>query len=295
MVKDPIYGQIKTYKVVDEVVNTYLYRPLGWPIAKSLEKTPVTANQLTFVGLLFGVASGIFYFFGGSLYYFLGALFLFIASVLDCADGPLARLKNIQSEFGRTLDGIADYSVGASVFFGISLSLFRELEQKSWTFWAIAFAFLLLIIIQNVQWDYCKLQFINIMEKGVFEPVINFKDFCQNHTELKYNERKTIGKIIISIYYIYNRGVEKILLPTIPYRGKEVKHFNDEEKRQYYKRYHLIMRLWTWNAGKTKIVFIVLCTAFNQPVIMIYGLLLGFNILWLVTLIMHNINFFRAE
>ena len=295
LIKDPIYGREKIFKVADEVVNTYIFRPIGWPVAKSLEKTPVTPNQLTFVGLLFGIASGISYFQGGGLYYFLGALFLFIASVLDCADGPLARIKNMQSEFGKILEGMADYTVGISAFLGISLSLFREVEHKSWTFWAIAITFLILILIQNIHWDYCKIQFMSIMKNGIFEPAISFEDFCQKHAGLKYDERKIIGKISIFFYYLCIHGAEKVLSPTIPYRGKEAKYFNNREKKQYYKRYNLIMRLWAWNAAKTKIAFIVLCTAINQPVIMINGLLWGFNILWLITLITHKINFFRGK
>lgn len=61
MIKDLIYGKNNLFAVTDEAVNTYIFRPLGWPIAKFLEKTPITPNQVTFIGLIFGILSGVFY------------------------------------------------------------------------------------------------------------------------------------------------------------------------------------------------------------------------------------------
>lgn len=294
MIKDPIYGKDNLFAVADEAVNTYIFRPLGWPIAKFLKNSPISANQLTFIGLIFGILSGVFYYYGGNLNYFFGALFLFIASLIDCTDGPLARLKNMQSEFGKILEGIVDYLVGLSVFIGLSISLYRESNYSKGTLFVIVIVFIL-IIIQNIGWDYSRMQFMNIMEKGIFEPVTSFSDFCQKHTELRYKERGIIAKISILGYYIYNLAVERVLSPTFPYKKREVKYFNEDERKLYYKRFRMIMRLWTWNAAKTKIVFIVLCTIFYQKNILIFGLLLGFNLLWIMTFIAHKINFYKKS
>ena len=294
MIKDPIYGKNNLFAVADEAVNTYMFRPLGWPIAKFLKKTPISANQLTFVGLIFGILSGVFYYYGGNSNYFFGALFLFIASLIDCTDGPLARLKNMQSEFGKILEGTVDYLVGIFVFIGLSISLYRESNYSKGTLFVIVIVFIM-IVVQNIGWDYSKMQFMNIMEKGIFEPVTSFSDFFQKHTELRYKERGVIAKIGILGYYIYNLAIERFLSPTFPYKKREVKYFSEDERKQYYKRFRFIMRLWTWNAAKTKIVFIVLCTAFYQKKIMIFGLLLVFNLLWIMTFIAHKINFYKKS
>jgi hypothetical protein len=144
-------------------------------------------------------------------------------------------------------------------------------------------------------WDYSKMQFMNIMEKGIFEPVTSFSDFCQKRAELRYKERGIIVKISILVYYIYNLAIERFLSPTFPYKKKEVKYFNEDERKQYCKRFRLIMRLWTWNAAKTKIFFIILCTIFYQKKILIFGLLLGFNLLWIMTFIAHKTNFYKKS
>lgn len=291
MIKDPIYGKNNLFAVADETVNTYIFRPLGWPIAKFLKKTPITPNQVSFIGLIFGVLSGVLYYYGGHLNYFFGALLLFIASVLDCTDGSLARLKNMQSEFGKLLEGIVDYLVGFSVFIGLSISIYRQSNHNKGTLWALVIIFFQ-IYIQNIGWDYCKMQFMSIMEKGIFEPVTNFKEFYRKHSELKYKERRIIAKISIFSYYIYNLAVERLLSPTFSSKGKEVKQFNEDERKQYLKRFRLIMRLWTWNAAKTKIAFIILCTIIYQQKILIFGLLSGFNLLWIITLITHKRNYY---
>jgi len=200
----------------------------------------------------------------------------------------------MQSEFGKILEGTVDYLVGIFVFIGLSISLYRESNYSKGTLFVIVIVFIM-IVVQNIGWDYSKMQFMNIMEKGIFEPVTSFSDFFQKHTELRYKERGVIAKIGILGYYIYNLAIERFLSPTFPYKKREVKYFSEDERKQYYKRFRLIMRLWTWNAAKTKIVFIVLCTAFYQKKIMIFGLLLVFNLLWIMTFIAHKINFYKKS
>lgn len=200
----------------------------------------------------------------------------------------------MQSEFGKLLEGIVDYLVGFSVFIGLLISIYRQSNYSKGTLWVIVIIFLL-IYIQNIGWDHCRTQFMSIMEKGIFEPVTSFKEFCRKHTELKYKERGIIAKISIFGYYIYNLAEERLLSLTFPYKGKEVKHFNEDERKQYLKRFRLIMRLWTWNAAKTKIAFIILCTIIYQQKILIFGLLLGFNLLWITTLITHKINYYMKS
>ena len=43
-----------------------------------------------------------------------GGALLWISAIMDGADGILARAKNMQSAFGRALDGTADMVVGLS-------------------------------------------------------------------------------------------------------------------------------------------------------------------------------------
>ncbi len=93
---------------VEEPIDTWLQRPLGYLIARTLLPTPMTANQLTVASIPVGLAGGAFMIAQASHHMAIAAGFLFLSGVLDCADGQLARMRRAQSELGRTLDGIVD-------------------------------------------------------------------------------------------------------------------------------------------------------------------------------------------
>ena len=65
----------------------------------------LTPNQITFVAILCRLITALMFFKG---YFILGALFYYFAYVLDCVDGPVARLTNQTSVLGRYLDHISD-------------------------------------------------------------------------------------------------------------------------------------------------------------------------------------------
>ena len=65
----------------------------------------ITPNQVTFSAFALRISSAILFF---NQYYGFGAFFFYLAYVLDCVDGPLARLTGQTSEAGRYLDHVSD-------------------------------------------------------------------------------------------------------------------------------------------------------------------------------------------
>lgn len=85
------------------------------PLARSL---PVSANVLTAVGLLFGLAAAVCCCFGWWKY----ALGLWAANrFFDGLDGEVARARGTQSDLGGYLDILADLMVYASIPLGIAV------------------------------------------------------------------------------------------------------------------------------------------------------------------------------
>lgn len=291
MIPDPLYDSNKYYVTADEPVCTYFYRPVAWPLVRLLIKTPLTPNQVTLIGLVVGMIAGVFYYYGGHLNYVLGAFFFFLASVIDCVDGPLARLRKSESEFGKFFEGIADFLVGGSVILGFSLNIHNQ--GKTGNALILCIAIMASIIINNMGWDYTRTQFFSIMKKGIYIPVNSFKYFCQTHVELKYQEKNGLSKIGIYIFYLYNLAEHLFFSPTDPNTGNEIKHYTEEEKKEYFKSYSSIMRLWGWNGGKIRFTFFILCSLFYRIDLILVGLLVGFNVLWLMTLMIHKIHFYR--
>lgn len=80
-------------------------RPIASYFVKKLITSKVTAIHLT---CLFGVTGLLaFYFILNGLYYWAG-IFLILKSIIDAADGELARLKMTPSYVGRYLDSVFD-------------------------------------------------------------------------------------------------------------------------------------------------------------------------------------------
>jgi phosphatidylglycerophosphate synthase len=74
-------------------------------IAKQLKETKVTAIHVT---MLFGVSGMMAIYCMVTEYYWAAGFFLILKSILDAADGQLARIKNQPSYTGRYLDSIFD-------------------------------------------------------------------------------------------------------------------------------------------------------------------------------------------
>ncbi|MDP5106499.1 MAG: CDP-alcohol phosphatidyltransferase family protein [Polaribacter sp.] len=89
-------------------------RPVARIIANSLKTTKYTPVDVTISFVISGLI-GVFSIFKG--YYFSAAFFLILKSILDAADGELARLKETPSYTGRFLDSIADIILNFIIFF----------------------------------------------------------------------------------------------------------------------------------------------------------------------------------
>ena len=91
-------------------------RPLARLIANSLKNTSFTPIQVTICFIISGLF-GIFFLIKG--YYWYAAFFLILKSVLDAADGELARIKKQPSYTGRYFDSISDILINALIFISI--------------------------------------------------------------------------------------------------------------------------------------------------------------------------------
>ena len=88
-------------------------RPIARIIANYLKETTYTPIDVTIAFIISGLI-GIFCIFSG--HYFAAAFFLIFKSILDAADGELARLKKTPSYTGRFLDSISDIILNFIIF-----------------------------------------------------------------------------------------------------------------------------------------------------------------------------------
>lgn len=110
---------------VEETLDVYFYRPLGYWVARGCAALGITPNAVTIASIVIGA-------YGGRLFYFrdvatnaVGVLLWVVADTLDSADGQLARMTNHKSKLGRILDGFG----GNLVFMSMYLHMFARMTE----------------------------------------------------------------------------------------------------------------------------------------------------------------------
>ena len=91
-------------------------RPVARIIANSLKETSYTPIDVTIWFIISGLIGIACIVFG---YYWAAAFFLLFKSILDAADGELARVKNTPSYTGRYLDSVADILLNMLIFIAL--------------------------------------------------------------------------------------------------------------------------------------------------------------------------------
>ncbi len=110
-------------KSEEEFWAWHFSRRISIYITLLLSKTSVTPNQVTVIGIWSGAMGGVLWGAGTQWSFLLGAVFLQIMYLLDCVDGELARIKNLQSPKGAYLDLLGHYLVDYSMIMGIGIGL----------------------------------------------------------------------------------------------------------------------------------------------------------------------------
>lgn len=132
------YEYKKTLKstLSDELINTYLLRPIAGFIVRVLYRTRVTPNHVTMASTVAGLVAAGLYFQNRAGFTATAGLFVTLKDVLDSADGQLARAKRQYTRIGRFLDSIGDFVVDVAVFGAIGWVLY----VNSGNGWMIALA-----------------------------------------------------------------------------------------------------------------------------------------------------------
>lgn len=113
----------------DELINTYVLRPLAGLLVRHLYRTSVTPNQVTMTAIIAGIAAAVLYAQGTRTSVAIAGLFVTAKDLLDSADGQLARAKSQYSRIGRFLDSIGDVIVNFLIFAVIGWTLFLQTGQ----------------------------------------------------------------------------------------------------------------------------------------------------------------------
>ena len=107
------------------IIDRYVIRKISGFITGFLVRTPVTPNQVTVISLILGLIAAVIFSFGGHTHTITAGLIFFLCIVFDQCDGEVARIKNMETEFGRSFDIIVDSIVSAAIVAGITFALYK--------------------------------------------------------------------------------------------------------------------------------------------------------------------------
>lgn len=89
----------------------------------------MTPNQMTFVSMILAIIAGILFSFADPIYWMVGCLLLILFSIVDCADGELARYLKRRSPIGRYFDLWVHGVESSSVFTGVTFGLYKTINN----------------------------------------------------------------------------------------------------------------------------------------------------------------------
>ena len=257
---------------IEEPLHLYLFRPVAFVLVKLIYRFPLTPNQISFLSMITGIASGIFFFFGDATSFLYGGLLYGFAYILDCVDGMVARLKKTGTPVGRIIDGAGDYVNSVAVYTGFALGLARagyELPASPYLLVALAGAS---FILHSIIVDYYRKEFMAHALGKANSVREDIKLSSSRLEKLKQDKGKHFEKLLLRMYIKYSN----IQIIKTPKKRK----FN---RKEYYDANISLLRLWNWIATPTTVLVLVVSSCLYKPAVFFFYILGAANI-WMLVL-----------
>ena len=265
-------------KELAEPINLNINEPIAKKIVGVLKNTFITPNQVTYFSVFVGFASGYSFSQGNSISSIFGGLLLELTLILDCVDGQLARAKNMASDLGRLIDGIAGYFAYLAVVYGI-ISGYPNFSME-----VIVIA--VFTILRAISYDYCK-QTIGMMALKGFDGV----QMEIQSTREKLQE-KTSNILVLYFYYMQvqrlifqgkwetlrNMKNREVLEPSI---------LNSKQRKEYLSKVRFLVKIWRWNGLDFPLFLIAVLGLFSMLDSSLNFLAYAISAQFLITYLLH--------
>lgn len=135
---DPRYAASLKHPDVEETIDLWFYRPMGFRMALMGEKLGWTPNFISILSIFLGIGAGLLFYPADWRLNLLGMALLVMADICDSADGQLARMTKQYSRLGRILDGACGDIWFICIYVSICLRLMPEWGIYIWILAAAA-------------------------------------------------------------------------------------------------------------------------------------------------------------
>ncbi|MZH13381.1 MAG: CDP-alcohol phosphatidyltransferase family protein [Nitrospinae bacterium] len=261
-----------------EPINIHIQDPIAKRIVRVLKNTFITPNQVTYLSVLAGFASGYSFSQGTWVSSFIGGLLLELTLILDCVDGQLARAKNMASDWGRLIDGIAGYFAYLAVVYGI-ISGYPDFSTA-----VIVIA--VFTILRAISYDYCK-QTMGLMALKGFDGVE--REIQSTFEKLQKN---TSGVLFVYFYYMQaQRLIFQGKWETLgDMKNREVLEspiLNSEQRQEYLNKVRFLIKIWRWNGIDFPLFLIAVLGLLSIPGQSLNFLAVAIAAQFLITYLLH--------
>jgi len=243
-------------KDLAEPVNVYINNPIANRFVEVLKNTFVTPNQVTYLSVAVGFASGYLFSQGTWITSAIGGLLLELTLVLDCVDGQLARAKKMASDWGRLIDGIAGYFAYLAVVYGI-MTGYPEFRPA-----LIVIA--VFTILRAISYDYCKQTFGTMVLQG-FDGMDR-----EIQSTVEKIQQKTSAVLVVYFYYLQTQQFFYRCKCTTLSGFQNQQAFsntvlNSEQRQEYFIKVKTLLNLWRWNGIDLPLFLIALLGLLSMP------------------------------
>jgi len=273
-----------TYKArdVEETIDIYFYRPLGYLVARVCIPLGITPNVVTIVSIFIGVAGGHLLYYRDVATNAWGMILWVVADVLDSADGQLARMTSHRSKLGRILDGLGGNLMFMSMYLHLFARMTLTFPEIHWLwFFLLVLAGGLSHSLQSSLADYYRNAYLKfVVDPGKSE--LEGSDAVRREYEAIAFARQPVKKFLMRTYLNYTMQQEALSRNFQELRKKGSSEFGNEVPGWFsaeYRRLNLpLMKYYAVLTTNTRIIVMAACVLLDVPWLYFFVEVFGINL-----------------
>jgi hypothetical protein len=255
---------------VEEPIDVFVHRPLGYLVALASFRTPLSPDLITLASIVVGMAAGLCIVWPFPYHLPVAGLLIFASAVLDCADGQLARMRKTSSAFGRMIDGVADLFVTSAVVPATVYLLWQLYDSDPWLAGTVVGLGICTIVTSSFHtgmYDHYKNVYLHLTHAS-------YKDGEDYETARERWERSSAGqpgwkRLAWRIYLFYIKSQADYVAGFDPFTSVRLGAFppHDAERAAIYRKHNEgVMRVWRSLFGFGSLVFgLAVFVALGRP------------------------------
>ncbi len=282
-----------TYKSrdVEETIDVYFYRPLGYFVARGCQIAGITPNAVTIVSIFIGVYGGHLLYYRDFMTNVWGFVLWIIADTLDSVDGQLARMTNHRSKIGRILDGLGGNLMFVSMYIHLFARMVTTFPDISWPL------FLLLVLgggishsLQSSLADYYRNAYLKFVVDPSKSELEGANDLRREYEGIAFAEHP-VKKVLLRIYLNYTIQQESLSKNFQTLRRRIAAEFGaqipDWLRDEYRTMNRPLMKYYAIMTTNTRMIVMAICVLMDRVPWYFIAEIVGINLV-MVFVTMHQ-------